>query len=122
MSLSSPFIHRPVATTLLTAAIALAGAIAFLMLPVSPLPQSNEPVADGPQDRLPATAWFAGVPPRHSSSSSPPAPTAMPAIVAECPGRDPSPPRPPRRTKAVRAAVSAAASPQPSALTTPRQP
>ena len=43
MSLSSPFIHRPVATTLLTAAIALGGAIAFLMLPVSPLPQVDFP-------------------------------------------------------------------------------
>jgi multidrug efflux pump len=43
MSLSSPFIHRPVATTLLTAAIALAGAVAFLMLPVSPLPQVDFP-------------------------------------------------------------------------------
>jgi multidrug efflux pump len=39
MSLSSPFIHRPVATVLLTAAIALAGAVAFRLLPVSPLPQ-----------------------------------------------------------------------------------
>ena len=29
MSLSAPFIHRPVATVLLTAAIALAGVVAF---------------------------------------------------------------------------------------------
>ncbi len=43
MSLSSPFIHRPVATTLLTVAIALAGAIAFKFLPVSPLPQVEFP-------------------------------------------------------------------------------
>jgi multidrug efflux pump len=43
MSLSSPFIHRPVATTLLTIAIALAGAIAFQFLPVSPLPQVEFP-------------------------------------------------------------------------------
>ncbi len=43
MSLSSPFIHRPVATTLLTIAIALAGAIAFNFLPVSPLPQVEFP-------------------------------------------------------------------------------
>src|SRR3974390_1496968 len=43
MSLSSPFIHRPVATTLLTAAIALAGAVAFRALPVSPLPQIDFP-------------------------------------------------------------------------------
>jgi multidrug efflux pump len=43
MSLSSPFIRRPVATTLLTAAIALAGAVAFRELPVSPLPQIDFP-------------------------------------------------------------------------------
>src|SRR5579885_905980 len=43
MNLSSPFIHRPVATTLLTAAVALAGAVAFRLLPVSPLPQVDFP-------------------------------------------------------------------------------
>jgi multidrug efflux pump len=43
MSLSSPFIRRPVATTLLTAAIALAGAVAFRELPVSALPQIDFP-------------------------------------------------------------------------------
>ena len=43
MSLSSPFIRRPVATTLLTAAIALAGAVAFRELPVSPLPRIDFP-------------------------------------------------------------------------------
>ena len=43
MSLSSPFIKRPVATTLLTAAVALAGAVAFRLLPVSPLPQVDFP-------------------------------------------------------------------------------
>jgi multidrug efflux pump len=43
MSISSPFIHRPVATTLLTVAIALAGAVAFKYLPVSPLPQIDFP-------------------------------------------------------------------------------
>jgi multidrug efflux pump len=43
MSLSSPFIHRPVATVLLTAAIALAGMVAFRLLPVSPLPQIDFP-------------------------------------------------------------------------------
>jgi multidrug efflux pump len=43
MSLSSPFIHRPTATVLLTAAIALAGAVAFKLLPVSPLPQIDFP-------------------------------------------------------------------------------
>src|SRR6185436_15446978 len=43
MSLSSPFIHRPVATTLLTAAITLAGGLGYFMLPVSPLPQIDFP-------------------------------------------------------------------------------
>jgi multidrug efflux pump len=43
MNLSEPFIRRPVATTLLTIAIAIAGAIAFLVLPVSPLPQVDFP-------------------------------------------------------------------------------
>src|SRR3954452_25396861 len=43
MSLSSPFIRKPVATTLLTVAIALAGTVAFRLLPVSPLPQVDFP-------------------------------------------------------------------------------
>jgi multidrug efflux pump len=43
MNISAPFIHRPVATTLLTVAIAIAGAIAFKVLPVSPLPQVDFP-------------------------------------------------------------------------------
>ena len=43
MSLSSPFVRRPVATTLLTVAIALAGGVAFRLLPVSPLPQIDFP-------------------------------------------------------------------------------
>src|SRR6202171_4786943 len=43
MNVSEPFIRRPVATTLLTVAIALAGAVAFRILPVSPLPQVDFP-------------------------------------------------------------------------------
>ena len=43
MSFSSAFIHRPVATTLLTAAVALAGGVAFRLLPVAPLPQVDFP-------------------------------------------------------------------------------
>ena len=38
------FIHRPVATTLLTLAIALAGVLGFRLLPVAPLPQVDFPV------------------------------------------------------------------------------
>ena len=43
MNISAPFIHRPVATTLLTVAIAVIGGIAFTVLPVSPLPQVDFP-------------------------------------------------------------------------------
>jgi multidrug efflux pump len=43
VNISAPFIHRPVATTLLTVAVAIAGAIAFQVLPVSPLPQVDFP-------------------------------------------------------------------------------
>jgi multidrug efflux pump len=43
MNISAPFIRRPVATTLLTVAVAFAGAIAFGVLPVSPLPQVDFP-------------------------------------------------------------------------------
>jgi multidrug efflux pump len=43
MNISAPFIRRPVATTLLTAGIILVGAIAFKVLPVSPLPQVDFP-------------------------------------------------------------------------------
>jgi len=43
MNISAPFIRRPVATTLLTAGITLVGAIAFNVLPVSPLPQVDFP-------------------------------------------------------------------------------
>jgi multidrug efflux pump len=43
MSLSSPFIQRPAGTTLLTVAIALAGVISFLFLPMAPLPQVDYP-------------------------------------------------------------------------------
>ena len=43
MSLSAPFIRRPIATSLLTVAIALAGGIAYKFLPVSPLPQVEFP-------------------------------------------------------------------------------
>jgi multidrug efflux pump len=41
--ISAPFIHRPIATALLTAAIFLAGVVAFLQLPTAPLPQVDFP-------------------------------------------------------------------------------
>ena len=43
MSLTDTFIHRPVATTLATLAIALSGVLAYTRLPVSPLPQVDFP-------------------------------------------------------------------------------
>ncbi len=43
MNVSEPFIRRPVATTLLTIGVALAGGVAFFQLPVAPLPQVDFP-------------------------------------------------------------------------------
>lgn len=43
MNLSAPFIQRPIATSLLTAALALSGALAFNFLPVAPLPEVDFP-------------------------------------------------------------------------------
>src|SRR5437016_3468129 len=43
MNISEPFIRRPIATALLTAAVALGGAVAFRLLPVSPLPAVDFP-------------------------------------------------------------------------------
>ena len=43
MNISEPFIRRPIATTLLTVAVALAGAVSYRLLPVSPLPEIDFP-------------------------------------------------------------------------------
>src|ERR1700683_2252403 len=43
MSISTPFIKRPVATSLMTAAIVLVGLAAYPLLPVAPLPQVDFP-------------------------------------------------------------------------------
>ena len=43
MSPSALFVHRPVATMLLTIGLALAGAVSFFLLPVAPLPQVDYP-------------------------------------------------------------------------------
>jgi len=43
MNISAPFIRRPIGTTLLTISVALAGFLAYFLLPVSPLPQVNFP-------------------------------------------------------------------------------
>jgi multidrug efflux pump len=52
VNISAPFIRRPVATTLMLIAIALAGAIGYRFLPVSPLPQVD----------FPTISIFAGLP------------------------------------------------------------
>jgi multidrug efflux pump len=44
MSISAPFIRRPVATALLTIGLALAGGLSFFLLPVSPMPNVDFPV------------------------------------------------------------------------------
>ena len=44
MNISAPFIQRPIATSLLTIALLLAGAIAFPHIPVAPLPEVEYPV------------------------------------------------------------------------------
>jgi multidrug efflux pump len=43
MSISAPFVRRPVGTSLLTIALAMAGMLAFFFLPVAPLPQVDFP-------------------------------------------------------------------------------
>src|ERR1700684_2907606 len=41
--ISAPFIHRPIATTLIMVAVLLVGLVAFPLLPVAPLPQIDFP-------------------------------------------------------------------------------
>ena len=43
MNFSKPFIERPIATTLITLGVAIAGVISFFLLPVAPLPQVDFP-------------------------------------------------------------------------------
>src|SRR6201996_1294752 len=56
MSISTPFIRRPIATSLLTAAIFLAGLVAYPLLPVAPLPNVQFPT-------LTVTAQYPGASP-----------------------------------------------------------
>ncbi|HEV2962754.1 MAG TPA: multidrug efflux RND transporter permease subunit [Candidatus Angelobacter sp.] len=44
MNISAPFIRRPIATSLLTLALLMAGVLAYTRLPVAPLPQFEYPV------------------------------------------------------------------------------
>jgi multidrug efflux pump len=62
MSLSSPFIARPVATTLLSISILLVGALSYSLLPVSPLPQVDFPA-------ISVTASLPGASPETMASS-----------------------------------------------------
>src|ERR1700760_2346665 len=62
MSISTPFIRRPIATSLLTAAILLAGLVAFPLLPVAPLPNVEFPT-------LVVTAQYAGASPQTMAST-----------------------------------------------------
>jgi multidrug efflux pump len=62
MNISAPFIARPVATALLTFAIALAGLLGFSRLPVSPLPQVDFPT-------ISVTATLPGASPETVSTS-----------------------------------------------------
>ena len=55
MNISAPFIQRPVGTSLLAAAIVLAGAVAFRFLPVASLPQVEYPVI-GVSAKLPGAS------------------------------------------------------------------
>jgi multidrug efflux pump len=62
MNISEPFIRRPIATTLLTVAVALSGAAAFRLLPVSPLPAVDFPT-------ISVSASFPGASPQTMASS-----------------------------------------------------
>ena len=62
MNLSEPFIRRPVATTLLMAALAFVGITLFLLLPVAPLPQVDFPT-------IQVTATLPGASPDTMASS-----------------------------------------------------
>src|ERR1700755_2329824 len=62
MSISTPFIRRPIATSLLTAAIFLTGLAAYPMLPVAPLPNVQFPT-------LTVTAQYPGASPETMAST-----------------------------------------------------
>jgi multidrug efflux pump len=62
MDLPGLFIRRPVAITLLTLGVALAGAVAFFLLPIAPLPQVDFPA-------VVVQAWLSGAGPEVMSWS-----------------------------------------------------
>src|ERR1700759_1987922 len=62
MIISTPFIRRPIATTLLTMAIVLVGLVAYPLLPVAPLPNVQFPT-------LTVTAQYPGASPETMAST-----------------------------------------------------
>ena len=71
MNLSEPFIRRPIATTLLMAAVAFVGIAAYPFLPVAPLPQVDFPTIQvSATCRAPARKPWRPRSPRRSSGSS----------------------------------------------------
>ncbi len=62
MNISTPFIRRPIATSLLTAAIFLTGLVAYPLLPVAPLPNVQFPT-------LTVTAQYPGASPETMAST-----------------------------------------------------
>jgi HAE1 family hydrophobic/amphiphilic exporter-1/multidrug efflux pump len=62
LNISAPFIGRPIATTLLMAALAFVGLITFPLLPVAPLPQVDFPT-------IQVSAQFPGASPETMASS-----------------------------------------------------
>src|ERR1700730_10160088 len=62
MSISTPFVKRPIATSLLTVAIVLVGLVAYPLLPVAPLPNVQFPT-------LTVTAQYAGASPETMAST-----------------------------------------------------
>src|SRR4029077_20310671 len=62
MSISTPFIQRPIATSLLMVGILLAGIIAYPMLPIAPLPQVDFPT-------IAVSAYLPGASPGTMASS-----------------------------------------------------
>jgi len=76
MSISSPFIERPIATSLLMAAICLCGMVTFPLLPVAPLPQVDFPT-------IQVSASLPGASPETMASS---VATPLEYQIAEIPG------------------------------------
>ncbi len=62
MNISEPFVHRPIATSLLAIGLMLAGAVAYRVLPVAPLPQVDFPTIN-------VSANYSGVDPETAATS-----------------------------------------------------